>query len=305
MNAVLIHTVTVALLFGLLVLALNLEYGLTGLLNFGLIALYAVGAYSVVVGHRNDWPVWIGLVIAPVAGALLGVLMSLPVRRLNQLYWALMTLGVAEILRAVLENEEAIGGGVNGTLGIPPLTSRGMFVFVLIGLVALVFWVFERIRTSQYGRVMRAIREDELLARTLGKNVYLIQLQVMAVSGGVSGIAGAAYAHWVGFVSPDAFLFTETFIVWIILVVGGIGSNVGAVVGAGLIQGLLTITRFLPDDLPISDPVLALTRTVAVSVIMVLVILLRPDGIVPESRQKYRRPNADMIEVPEVVDAVD
>ena len=305
MNAVLIHTVTVALLFGLLVLALNLEYGLTGLLNFGLIALYAVGAYSVVVGHRNDWPVWIGLVIAPVAGALLGVLMSLPVRRLNQLYWALMTLGVAEILRAVLENEEAIGGGVNGTLGIPPLTSRGMFVFVLIGLVALVFWVFERIRTSQYGRVMRAIREDELLARTLGKNVYLIQLQVMAVSGGVSGIAGAAYAHWVGFVSPDAFLFTETFIVWIILVVGGIGSNVGAVVGAGLIQGLLTITRFLPDDLPISDPVLALTRTIAVSVIMVLVILLRPDGIVPESRQKYRRPNADMIEVPEVVDAVD
>ena len=304
MNAVLIHTLTVALLFGLLVMALNLEYGLTGLLNFGLIALYAVGAYSVVVGHRNDWPLWIGLVIAPVAGALLGVLMSLPVRRLNQLYWALMTLGVAEILRAVLENEEAIGGGVNGTLGISPLTSRGRFVFVLIGLVVLVFWVFERIRTSQFGRVMRAIREDELLARTFGKNVYGFQLQVMAVSGAVAGIAGAAYAHWIGFVSPDAFLFTETFIVWIVLVVGGIGSNVGALVGAGFIQGLLTITRFLPDDFPMSDPVLALTRTIAVSLIMVLVIMLRPGGIVPESRQKYRRPDGDGIGVPEVVDAV-
>lgn len=283
-----VYTAIIVAIYSLLVLSLNLQYGFTGLLNFGHIALFAVGAYTVAVGHQQLWPIWVGLALAPIVGALFGVLMSVPVRRLKQEYWALMTLGVAEIFRAVMDNEEWIAGGTRGTKGIPPLAGRSVVLAVLLILVALTLLAFERVTRSQFGRVIKAIREDERLVLSLGRDIFRYQVRVMMMGGAVAAIAGAIFAHFISFVNSAPFSLTETFIIWTMLIVGGLGNNYGAIVGAILLQGVLIATRFLPNYLEVPGETYAIIRTVLIGVLLVVTIIVRPQGAVPEGRRRYR-----------------
>ena len=285
----LIYTSIVVGIFALLTLSLNIQYGLTGLLNFGQIGFFAAGAYAVAIAHRHELPIWVGLALAPVAGALMAWLMSMPVRRLRQEYWALLTLGVSEIFLAVMDNEDWIAGGIIGTRGIPSLFGSQILLLAFIaGLVLLTVACFERVGRSQFGRILRAIREDETLVATLGRDVFGYQARVMVLGGLVAGIAGAVYAHFISFVDTAPFQLTETFFIWTMLIIGGVGNNYGVVFGAALLQGLFVATRFFPDVIPVSSQTFSLLRSMIVGGALVAFIILRPNGIFPERKRVYR-----------------
>jgi branched-chain amino acid transport system permease protein len=284
----LVHTSIIIGVFALLALSLNLQYGLTGLLNFGQIGLFATGAFAVAVAHRHGWPVWLGLLLAPVAGALMGMLMSAPVRRLKQEFWAFLTLGVSEIFLAVMDTEDWIAGGVVGTRGIPRIVpSETMLLVIIVAVIVVVLAAFERIQRSQFGRVLRTIREDETLAATLGRDIFRYQIRVMAIGGLVAGLAGALYAHYISYVDTMPFELTETFFIWTMLVIGGVGNNYGVIFGALLLQGLFVGTRFFPDVVPLSSESFALLRSVIVGGGLVLFIMFRPNGTFPERKRTY------------------
>jgi len=285
----LVYTLIVVGIFSLLTLSLNMQYGLTGLLNFGQIGFFAAGAYAVAIAHRQELPIWVGVLMAPVAGALMAWLMSMPVRRLRQEYWALLTLGVSEIFLAVMDNEDWIAGGIIGTRGIPPLFGRQFLLLVFVaGLVVLTLASFERVGRSQFGRILRAIREDETMVATLGRDVFHYQARAMVLGGLVAGIAGAIYAHFASFVDTAPFQLTETFFIWTMLIIGGVGNNYGVVFGAALLQGLFVSTRFFPDLIPLFSQTFSLVRSMIVGGALVIFIILRPDGVFPERKRVYR-----------------
>jgi len=289
MTDFMIHTFIIVGIFALLALSLNLQYGLTGLLNFGQIGFFAAGAFMVAIAHRHGWPVWVGLILAPVAGALMGALMSAPVRRLKQEYWALLTLGVSEIFLAVMDNETWIAGGVVGTRGIPKVVPNEATLLLIIWcLLVIVMAAFERMQRSQFGRVLRAIREDETLAATFGRDVFSYQARVMVIGGFVAGMAGALYAHYISYIDTAPFELTETFFIWTMLIIGGVGNNYGVVFGAVLLQALFVGTRFFPDFLPLSSETFALLRSMIVGGALVAFIVLRPSGVFPERKRTYR-----------------
>jgi branched-chain amino acid transport system permease protein len=285
----LVHTAITIGIFGLVALSLNLQYGLTGLLNFGQIGLFGAGAFAVAIGHRHGWPIAIAFVLAPLSAAALGGLMTVPARRLKQEYWSLLTLGVSEIFLAVMDNEDALAGGVAGTRGIPRVVPNAFLMLGIVGAaVGLVLVAFERIQRSQLGRVLRTIREDETMTATLGRDVFGYQLRVMLIGGSVAGLAGAFYAHYISYVDTKPFDFTETFLIWTMLIVGGVGSNYGALFGAVLLQGLFVGTRFFPDAIPLSLESFALLRSILIGGCLVAFIMFRPSGTFPERRRRYR-----------------
>jgi ABC-type branched-subunit amino acid transport system permease subunit len=283
-----VHTAIIVGIYALLALSLNLQYGLTGLLNFGQILFFAGGACAVAVAHRLALPVFVGLALAPITGALLGFVMSLPVRRLQrEYYWALVTLGTAELFLALLENEEWIAGGTIGTRGIPSLADNRTVLLALVVVTLGVVLSLERIRRAQFGRVIKTIREDETLIMSLGRDFYWYQVRVMVLGGCIAGIAGAFFAHYISFVGPSEFQLSETFTVWIIMIIGGIGNNWGMLLGSALVQGLLVATRFLPSFVPLSAGTLALVRQIVIGIVLILLIILRPEGALPERKETY------------------
>ena len=286
MTTFILNSLVLIAIYGILTLSLNLQYGLAGLLNFGQALFFAVGAYAVAVARYHELPVWFGLAIAPIAGGLMGAAVALPARRLDGKYWALLTLAVSELFLVVVRNETWIAGGARGTRGIASVESWLLFIILCL-LTALIVFGFERLRRSQFGRVLRTMREDPLLARTFGRDLAYYQTMVM-VLGGVSGaIAGAALAHSVTFVAPDVFPLHETLLVWIMLVVGGLGNNVGAIVGAFLVQGTFTISRLAPDVPNLTAEQTSLGRLIIVSVVFIVILVVRPKGALPERPVRY------------------
>lgn len=287
MTTVLLQALTLAGIYGILSLSLNLQYGLTGLLNFGQILFMAVGAYTVAVFHFHGWPIWMGALVALPVGALTGLVLALPLKRLDDHSWALMTLAVAELFLAVVNNEPEIAGGTFGTRGIPRVEAE-VLLPILVVVIAVVIYVFERIRRSQMGRTMRVAREDPVLLATVARNVFRLQTVVLVVGGVVGAISGVAMAHWLTFVSPDVFSLYETMIVWAMLIIGGRGNNYGAVFGAVLLQGIFTGTRYIPDIAFLTSEDFAILRSVLVGLLLVVVLILRPEGAIPERKVRFR-----------------
>lgn len=289
MSEYLVQVSTVAMIYSVLALSLNLQYGLTGLLNFGQSFFFALGGYAVGIVYFHVWPSWIGLVAAPFAGALGGLLLALPARRLDEHYWALMTLGVAELFLAIVNNEGSIAGGDLGTYGIPPIDS-GTLLPLMAGVALIVFAAFELIRRSQFGRVIRTIREDPVLVAALGRSVFRFRAAVLALSGAVGAMAGVALAYWLTLVASDVFSLEQTVLVWAMVIIGGRGNNLGVIVGAFVVQGIYVGSQFLPESAPIAGEDLALLRVFIIGAAMVLVLMFRNEGLIPEWKVRQRRP---------------
>lgn len=277
---------TLALVYALLALSLNLQFGMAGLLNYGQIAFFLVGAYAVGIVVQHTDPGWWQLLGIP-AGALLGALMTLPVRRLSQDYWWLVTLGVAEILRLVLESYDGIAGGPSGVVGVEPLMSERTFLWVMIGLVALAALGTERIRKAPFGRALRVMREDEAMATSLGRDVFSLRLRVMVVGGAVAAAAGILYAHYFSFVSPDQFLSADTFLLFLIIIVGGQGNTWGVLLGALVIQTASESTRYVAQWIDLGSDKVGYVRLIVYGLILVLMIKFRPEGVLPERPRRY------------------
>jgi branched-chain amino acid transport system permease protein len=287
------YLVAIATLVGiraLLALGLNVQWGLTGLVNLGVVAFFGIGAYTsgllAVAGVALPLAWAAALVTSGVAGAAL----ALAALRLREDYLAIVTLGGAEVLRLFLLNETWLTRGANGITGIPrPLSAwfPAHYDLFYLGLVALavgvVYAILERVRRSPFGRVLRAIREDETVAAVAGKTVVRFKVQAFVIGAVIAGLAGILFGHYLAYIEPNMFLPQETLFVWLALILGGSGNNRGAIAGAVLLLGLLEGSRFAKDLIPFLTGVrLAAAQQMLVGLLLVVLMIKRPEGLLPE-----------------------
>ncbi|MCG8362494.1 MAG: branched-chain amino acid ABC transporter permease [Pseudanabaenales cyanobacterium] len=295
-----IFFLTLSGIYAILALGLNIQWGYAGMLNIGIGAFFAVGAYTSAIvttpASANrlgglDLPVWIGLLLALMIAGILAFLIGIITLTLRSDYLAIASIGIAEIVRLVLKNEAWLTNGVRGIAGIPkPLAGINpggdalLYLLLVIGILALVFWFSERAYHSPWGRVLRAIREDELATLAAGKSVLNFRLQAFVLGSMAMGLAGGLYAHFVAFISPEAFQPEfATFIVWVMLIAGGSGNTRGAVLGAFTIWAVWSGTELLTNLLPIAWVSRAgALRLLLIGVLLQVILLARPEGILPE-----------------------
>ena len=302
--AYLVFFLTFAGIYALLAQGLNVQWGFAGMLNVGVAAFFAIGAYtsaivttSVSAGHLGGfglpWP--LGFLAAMVIAALLGLFIGLVTLNLRSDYLAIASIGIAEIVRLVLKNEEWLTGGVRGIAGIPrpldgvvPGQNALVLLALVIVLIGLVYWGLERIYRAPWGRVQRGIRDNEAAARAMGKDSLVFRLQAFVIGCALMGLSGAVYAHFVGFISPEAFdpVFA-TFIVWVMLIAGGSGNNRGAILGAFAIWGVWAGTQFVTNQLPVEYVTQASAlRVLLIGVLLQVILIFRPEGLLPERPPK-------------------
>ena len=301
MLSYLIFTLTLCGIYALLALSLNLVWGGIGLVNLGLAGFFAVGAYASALATGAGMPVLIGWGAALIVGAVVGLVVTFATVRLRDDYLAIVTLGFAEVIRLIALNERWLTKGADGISGIKAplkaeLGGQGFMLFYLAMvtlIVLLVSALLSRLDRSPFGRAMKAIREDQQLASFAGKNILRFKLQAFALSAAIAALAGALYAHFQSYISPDHFQPLITIYIFLAVTAGGVGRTGGAVLGAYLVVIFLEATRFMTQWLPGLQPVqLASLREILVGVALILVLHVRPEGILPERIPKAPKPAA-------------
>ncbi len=286
-----VFTLTICGVYALLALSLNLIWGGVGLVNLGLAGFFAVGAYASAIATGAGAPVLAGWVAALVAGAVVGLVVTFATLRLRDDYLAIVTLGFAEVIRLIALNERWLTKGSDGISGIrAPLKAElglqgfNLFYLALVStIVLLVRLLLRRLDASPYGRAMKAIREDQQLAAFAGKQVLRFKWQAFALSAAIAALAGALYAHFQSYVSPDHFQPLITIYIFLAVTAGGVGRPSGAVLGAYAVVIFLEATRFATELVPGLQPVqLAALREILVGLALILVLHLRPQGLLPE-----------------------
>lgn len=301
---------TTVAIFGILALALNLQWGYAGVFNFGIVAFFMVGAYTSALltldrpdefeSYIGGWglPILVGWLGGAVAGGALALLIGVPTLRLRRDFLAIATIGVAAILRSVATSVEGFVNRGRGLNGIPrPLDGivdstdyKWVLLVITVTMLLAVYVVVSKATASPWGRVLRAIRENEDTARATGKNTVSFRMQSFVLGGMIMGLAGAIWAHRMGTIAPDSFpdLF-GTFLVWTMLIVGGSGNNRGAVLGALLVGLFWFGTPLIQEDLPdvLGNRVFVL-RQFAIGLLVIVFVLLRPQGVLPEQPRVSR-----------------
>lgn len=288
-------------IFGIMSISLNFQVGITGMVNFGHVAFVAIGAYtSALLLIYVEVPFLIALLASFITASLFGILISLPTRKLNEVYWAITTLGAAEIVRLVFLNEEWIApgdyaGGPFGLSGIPrplrgviPGEYYGSFYFAIVIICLLISWFILRyITNSPFGRVLKCIREEEDLALSLSKDVYIYKIKAMALGGGFAGVGGAFWASYSTYIDPQFFMPIETFIIWAMIIVGGRGNYLGVLLGTFVVRLFYDSTRFLTGYLPFSSAFMGSLRMIIIGSLIVIFMLYKEDGLIPERKTRY------------------
>lgn len=338
---------TMASIYAVLTLGLNVQWGYTGLFNIGIAAFFSIGAFTSALvttlppeGAFASFsqqlfglgaPFVIGVLAAGIVSAAVAWLVGIPTLRLREDYLAMATIGIAELTRLVFQNERWLANGPQPMRGIPqplkclvedpvcawlpgplqtvfdPLVPRDyvwVYMMVVGVILFLVYLALQRILRSPWGRLLRAVREDEASAAMVGKNVAQHRMQAFVLGAFVMGIGGALYAHYMVAIDYSHFNpLYATFLIWVMLMLGGSGNNRGAILGAFAIWGVWTGTAFLIDEirpalaaispaLPARAPYL---RFLLVALMLIFILLYRPKGVLAE--EKYvspaARPDAD------------
>ncbi len=281
------NIMTTALLYIVLGLGLNIVVGLAGLLNLGYIAFCAVGAYTYALLHVHyGLGFWAALPIGALLAALFGILLGFPVLRLRGDYLAIVTLGFGEIIRLVLENWNAFSFGPSGISNIPRpgffaialnLQQVTVYIyFLMIGLCLLTILVVNRLQHSRIGRAWIALREDELACEAMGVDKTRAKLTAFALGATWAGMAGVVLAAKTTFIHPASFTFLESAMILSIVVLGGMGSIPGVILGALLLMLLPEYLRAFQDY-----------RMLLFGATMVLMMVFRPQGMIPAIRRSY------------------
>ncbi|MFC4359328.1 branched-chain amino acid ABC transporter permease [Halobium salinum] len=353
--------------YALVVLALNLHWGYTGLFNIGVAGFMAVGTYTMAMATAAPdarvpglgLPIWAGIALGMAAAAVIGLVAALPALRLRADYLAIVTIALAEIIRltylssavqtfTVFGTQLGTGGGsgigieadpdtvvVEFLASVPGLNvlfdafgsvlsgmgvqqsviNNWYYAFVLLVVVVAYYWLLQRIGHSPFGRVLKSIREDEDVARALGKNTRLFKIKSFMVGCSLMGLAGILWFGSYGFINPNTFLPQVTFFVWIALIIGGAGSNTGGVVGAAMFAAVLfELPRYLASiagdtgGLPSAPPTFARAvgalfdleplafvaygidnigplRLVLVGVVLIVLMQRRPEGLLGHRKE--------------------
>ncbi|WP_421197718.1 high-affinity branched-chain amino acid ABC transporter permease LivM [Aeromonas enteropelogenes] len=299
-----IDLATLTLIYIMLGLGLNVVVGLAGLLDLGYVGFYAVGAYSyALLNSYFGLSFWECLPIAGLMAATFGFLLGFPVLRLRGDYLAIVTLGFGEIIRILLNNMTSLTGGPNGISGIPKPTLGGLefnrtvkdggfetfheffgitynanhkviflYLMALVLVVATLF-VINRLLRMPLGRAWEALREDEIACKSLGLNPTIIKLTAFTIGACFAGFAGSFFASRQGFISPESFVFIESAIVLAIVVLGGMGSQIGVVLAAIVMTVLPELAREFNEY-----------RMLMFGLLMVFMMIWRPEGLLPMTR---------------------
>jgi branched-chain amino acid transport system permease protein len=295
MGAYLVTILTLVSIATVLGLALNLQWGLCGMVNFGLAGFVALGAYTcALVALAGAGPLVAMLAAMAVCAAACGAtaLISL---RLSDEYLAILTLGFGEVVRLVVLSEEWLTNGSLGLPGIPRpfqdwLPEKGYEVWFLafcVVVVLVLFVALEILLRSPFGRAVRAVREDDIVASTLGKNVVGLRVRAFALGGAIIGIGGSLHAFYMTYIDPSQFSAIITAYTFMAVIAGGRGSNKGLLVGALTIMCLVEGSRFLKDVVQALDATqLAAIRLILIGLGLIMFLIYRPQGLLPEYRLK-------------------
>jgi branched-chain amino acid transport system permease protein len=285
--------------FAIIALGLNLQWGFTGLFNVGVAGFVAVGAYTSallttpeVAGRMGGLglPVAAGWLAAMLTSGLAGLLVGAIALRLRHDYLAITTFGIAVTIQLIANNATKLTGGPFGVQFIPkPLQSwlgTGLpwtiaYLVLAMTILALSYLALERLVRSPWGRVLRAIREDEHAAMSLGKRAFVYRMQSFVIGSMLMGLGGAVYAHFVGYVAPEDFLPILTFQIWAMLIVGGSGNNRGAIIGAFVVWCFWAAAgSLLRDWIPQAEQARAAAlQVVLIGTLIAVMLVVRPRGI--------------------------
>ena len=285
-----LHILIISGIYIILTLSLNLIVGFTGLAALGHIAFACVGAYtSSLLALNYGVSPWIGLVIGACFASLLGIIIGFPSIRLKGDYLALATFGFGVIVYSISKNWVDLTRGPMGLPGIPkfalfgfelqPVWAYLILVLIFIFITAL---AINRIVDSPFGRILKSIREDEVASLSIGKHVNKYKLIVFIVGAFFAGIAGSLYAHYITFIDPSSFTIMESIAVLLMVVFGGMGSIKGSFIGALILVIFPEMLRFLGMPSSIAAPL----RQMIYGLLLILLMLKRPQGIVGEYRFK-------------------
>jgi len=275
-NEYLLNVGVLAGIYVILTMGLNITNGWTGLMSFGYAAFYGIGAYTAaILATRYGVPFWATFVLGGITAGLMGVAIAVPTLRLKGIFLALVTIGFQEIVFLVTLNWTSLTRGPMGIPGIPPpslgaysFNSNREYFYLILALNVVMIFVVSRIMDSRLGRTFIAMREDEVAAQSVGIPIFSAKVLSFVISTVMAGVAGAFFAHHARFVSADSFRLDETFVILTMLIVGGMGTIVGPVIGAVFLVILPEAARFL-----------AHYREIVYGAILILVILFRPQGI--------------------------
>jgi branched-chain amino acid transport system permease protein len=293
---------TTALTYGIICLGLNLQWGQTGLFNVGVAGFVAIGAYTSALlttppsaEHVGGFalPIVVGWIAAALVTGLVALVIGALTLRLRADYLAITTFGVAIAIQLFALNAQSITGGPFGVAFIPrPFASLqgDALAFNLANLAAVVavtlavYLALERLVRGPWGRVLRSIREDEAAAAAIGKSASHFRLQAFALGSAVMGLAGAIQGHFIGFIAPDNYLSALTFQVWAMLIVGGAGNNLGALLGAVVVWGLWSassaaVSAFFPPE---QQARAASLELVIIGVLLAFILVVMPRGLLGE-----------------------
>ena len=305
-----VDEMTLALIYVVLGLGLNIVVGFAGLLDLGYVGFYAVGAYTYALCNQYfGLSFWECVPLSAAAAALFGFLLGFPVLRLRGDYLAIVTLGFGEIIRLLLNNMTSLTGGPDGISGIPkptvfgvvmarnPLTEDGttfhqllgltyqgghmvIFLYFLALLMVLFTWfVTSRLLRMPMGRAWEALREDEIACRSLGINPTRVKLSAFTLGAAFAGLAGSFFAARQGLVTPESFTFIESALILAIVVLGGMGSQLGVILAAILLTVLPEVARSFAEY-----------RMLIFGLVMVLMMMWRPQGLLPATRPHVELP---------------
>lgn len=297
-------------IYAIFCLGLNIQWGYTGLFNIGIAGFFCIGAYTSAMittpmpsgiyaqyVHQIfglNLPFVFGLLGAAIACGIIAFLIGIPTLRLGEDYLAIATLGIAETIRLVFNNEQWLANGPRGLMDMPqplhnlvsPQNYNYIYLVITLIFMFIIYVAIEKAIRSPWGRVLRAIREDEGSASMSGKDVFNFKIQSLIFGSMVMGIGGALYAHYTKAISPNVFTpLYGTFIIWVMLMAGGSGNNKGAILGAYVIWGIWVGTKFLTDFLPYTLQSRApYFRFLIIGILLEFILIYRPQGLLGEEK---------------------
>lgn len=300
MSSVWLIVLATVLIYSIAAVGLNLNWGDTGMLNFGVAAFFGIGAYTSVIlttptapGAERTigfaFPIIVGIVAAFIIAAAVGALVGTTTARASGDYIAILTLAFDRIVRTIAQSEEWITEGNLGVTTVPRLfssLSQSLSVTVALVGVTLIgsYYLYRRLSLSAFGRTLHAIREDSKVPRALGKNVLVFKVKSLALGAGLMGLAGALMAHYLGFFNPSVFPLSITFLIWSGLILGGSGSYRGAILGSVMLGVIHQLVRYIPSSIPFASELPHL-RTMFIGLVLITVLYYRPYGLIGDKER--------------------
>ncbi len=282
----LLHILILIGIYVILSVSLNLIVGYSGLLSIAHAAFYGVGAYvAALMALKLHSPFLANISCAVILSGLLGALVGIPALRIRDDYFAIATFAFQVITFSIMNNWVSFTGGPMGLPGIPQPSIFGWkinthydFLIVIFLLCIITLWVSHKIVASPFGRVLKAIREDEVFAQAMGKNVANYKVMIFVIGAGMASVAGVMYAYYISFIDPTSFTIMESIFIISIVIIGGAGNIWGSVLGAAVLVILPEALRFL--GMPSS--IAANMRQIIYGALLVIFMLFRPQGFIGE-----------------------